>query len=292
MNVGELLKEYRLRLGITQKKMATNILSPSYYSKVERNEHKISAEDLFEILAQYSINFSEFVEKIAQNELNHSYTYEQIGNKLASCYYQRELEELHRMSIEIQANEQLSPFERQLLLATNEVILYTITKEENYLTSVNIDFLKNKFFEAENWHSFKLSLYTNAMGVYNIHSNHAIISSLLSKEITDYPIKDQPTILYILVNFINQCLYNDSLLLAKHYNLMILNTPAMTDNVLQKIMARYYNYLFELIEEPSQANEKKALDFISVFKEINFGLYDTTLEILEDVKKIYLSNNE
>lgn len=125
------------------------------------------------------------------------------------------------------------------------------------------------------------------MGIYDIDSNHAIISSLLSKKIEEQPAKHQSTILYILINFISDCLLNDSLLLAKHYNQLIINTPVNYDNVLQNILAQYYEYLFTFIDDPSIENQENALDFIKVFKEINFGVYEQAVDLLENIKELY-----
>lgn len=41
MTIGELLKQTRQSLGLTQTEMAAGIVSTSYYSKVERNIHQL-----------------------------------------------------------------------------------------------------------------------------------------------------------------------------------------------------------------------------------------------------------
>ena len=46
MTIGEALKKERKDLGLTQTEMAGNILTKSYYSKVERGQHEIKAIDL------------------------------------------------------------------------------------------------------------------------------------------------------------------------------------------------------------------------------------------------------
>lgn len=287
MNIGKTLQKYRLQLGITQKEMAEGILSPSYYSKVERNEHKISAEDLFAILIKHSIDFSEFSKSLHQTTSDDSQIFQDLDSEQTIYFYERNFEALKKMPEKIQNIETLSSFNRQLLLAMNELSLYGVTQEAHYLTEENTAFMKNQFFEAENWDSFKLSLYTNIMGIYEFDSNHAIISSLLSKKIEEQPAKHQSTILYILINFISDCLLNDSLLLAKHYNQLVIKTPVNYDNALQKILAQYYEYLFTFIEESNQENEEKALDFIKVFQEINFGVYEQAVDLLENLKELY-----
>lgn len=288
MNIGERLQKYRRQLGITQKEMAEDILSPSYYSKVERNEHKISAEDLFAILEKNSIDFSEFTRGLSQTSSDASLSFQDLDSEQTVYFYERNLAAIRKMPAKILESELLSTFNRKLLLALNDVLLYTLTEEEHYLTEENTNFLKNQFFEAENWNEFKLTLYTNIMQIYDIHANHAIISSLLNKKIEEFPAKQQPTILYILINFISDCLLNDSLLLAKHYNQLIIKTPVSYDNVLQKILAQYYEYLFYFIDNPSIENQEKALDAIKILKKINFGVYDQGVELLANIKEIYL----
>jgi DNA-binding XRE family transcriptional regulator len=42
MNIGEALKETRKRLHLSQTEMAGNVLTKSYYSKIERGIHEIN----------------------------------------------------------------------------------------------------------------------------------------------------------------------------------------------------------------------------------------------------------
>ena len=70
MTIGELLKKYRLNMGLTLSEMAADIVSTSYYSKVEKNQHRISAEDLFEILRAHSISLGNFLNQLTQDKDN------------------------------------------------------------------------------------------------------------------------------------------------------------------------------------------------------------------------------
>ena len=50
MTIGEALLNLRKQLGLTQTEMAANVVSTSFYSKVERNIHDIGTNDLLQIL--------------------------------------------------------------------------------------------------------------------------------------------------------------------------------------------------------------------------------------------------
>lgn len=63
MTIGKLLKQYRIEKGLTQKQFAGNTISTSYYSKVEKNEHRITAEDLILLLRSNGISLWSFFKK-------------------------------------------------------------------------------------------------------------------------------------------------------------------------------------------------------------------------------------
>lgn len=50
MKISELLRHYRLQQAKTQKEWAGNVVSPSYYSRAEKDIYRITAEDLVELL--------------------------------------------------------------------------------------------------------------------------------------------------------------------------------------------------------------------------------------------------
>lgn len=64
MTIGELLKDYRIKQGKTQREFIAGIVSQSYYSKVEKEIHRITADDLLEILNHNGIPVKEFFEKL------------------------------------------------------------------------------------------------------------------------------------------------------------------------------------------------------------------------------------
>lgn len=63
MNIGEVLKEERKRLNLSQSQMAGDILTKSFYSKVERGLFSIRADDLLQILDLHNIDYSAFLRR-------------------------------------------------------------------------------------------------------------------------------------------------------------------------------------------------------------------------------------
>lgn len=67
MTIGDLLKQYRINQNKTLQEFAGNIIDRSYYGKVERNVHQISAENLINLLRYNQIDTTEFIETLDQN---------------------------------------------------------------------------------------------------------------------------------------------------------------------------------------------------------------------------------
>lgn len=64
MKVEKVLRNYRIGLGLTQKEMAADIISPSFYSRVESGKSKITVDDLLNILKLHKINISDFFNQL------------------------------------------------------------------------------------------------------------------------------------------------------------------------------------------------------------------------------------
>lgn len=86
MTIGDLLKQYRINQNKTLQEFAGNIIDRSYYGKVERNVHQISAENLINLLRYNQIDATEFIETLDQNYQSQI----QIQRKIMEKYQVRE----------------------------------------------------------------------------------------------------------------------------------------------------------------------------------------------------------
>ena len=73
--------------GLTQKQFADDIVSTSYYSKVEKNEHRITAEDLIALLEHNNISLWSFFKKLALNADFEHYQHLSIEEEAIDAYY-------------------------------------------------------------------------------------------------------------------------------------------------------------------------------------------------------------
>lgn len=89
MQIGKELKKLRLELGLSQTEMVGDILTKSYYSKIERGLHEINAKDLIEILKRNRVNISDFFQGIESKGKSKKYL-EQLRNS----YYEQNLSKI------------------------------------------------------------------------------------------------------------------------------------------------------------------------------------------------------
>lgn len=208
MEIGELLKKYRLNMGLTLSKMSTNIISTSYYSKVEKGQHRISAEDLFQILNVHSIPLETFI-----NDLKEENTLSIIQQKILSFYYDRNIEAISGI---LERLEEPNNEDEQMTIALAISCLYNLN--DKFIISDNsINMIKEKIFSLANWNYFRLSLYTNFISFYDIDTNHLIIHSILSKDKSKYRKEEQLAIVAILLNFVDELIEKEESTYAIYY---------------------------------------------------------------------------
>lgn len=120
MEIGKLLKQYRTRANSTQKEWVGNIISPSFYSKVEQGANHIVTNDLLDLLDYNNILPEQFLNELRPKR-QLEYEFEQELRKLMiNAYYQSSTKDLERLK---QLIEQGSlPNKNNLLLTINGVI--------------------------------------------------------------------------------------------------------------------------------------------------------------------------
>lgn len=115
MTIGEALLNLRKQLGLTQTEMAANVVSTSFYSKVERNIHDIGTNDLLQILNKHQINATFFFENLNDKE-NIS---EDIMNRISVAFEQKSRDKLLKIKQEVDSlpnNRQTEYYKLQLQL--------------------------------------------------------------------------------------------------------------------------------------------------------------------------------
>ena len=168
MTTGELLKDYRISQCKTQKQWAGDVISASFYAKVEKNLSRISADDLIELLHFNQIPLIDFFSKLRpKDKLVHQQKWE-INRMANEAYYWNSEKELQQIR-EVVAESKLPNKNDELLLINSYIAV--ISKEPEKLDKKVIDEMKEKVFNISNFDEEGLITYCNFMIFFSLDTN-------------------------------------------------------------------------------------------------------------------------
>ena len=243
MEIGQALYTYRKKLGLTQGAMAAGIITVSYYSKVEKGSHRISAENLFAILASHSIDIQEFMDLISPDLDQSQYSFKEFDQRITDAYFNNQLDVLIELAVSLQLAKGLPANLKQVLEAKLILCQYLLTDKPEELKETSKIFIKDKIFSTSDWDDLSLALFANSLVLYDLESNHWIINNILSKKLRRFTKKQRNIILTVLINFIGVCIYHSEYNLANYYIRQAQKEAARTDNFFQKLVLEFYRLL-------------------------------------------------
>ena len=243
MEIGQALYTYRKKLGLTQGAMAAGIITVSYYSKVEKGSHRISAENLFAILASHSIDIQEFMDLMSPDLDQSQYSFKDFDQRITDAYFNNQLDVLIELAVSLQLAKGLPANLKQVLEAKLILCQYLLTDKLEELKETSKIFIKDKIFSTSDWDDLSLALFANSLVLYDLESNHWIINNILSKKLRRFTKKQRNIILTVLINFIGVCIYHSEYNLANYYIRQAQKEAARTDNFFQKLVLEFYRLL-------------------------------------------------
>ena len=279
MEIGQALYTYRKKLGLTQGAMAAGIITVSYYSKVEKGSHRISAENLFAILAFHSIDIQEFMTLISPDLDQSQYSFKDFDQRITDAYFNNHLDVLIELAVTLPLAKGLPANLKQVLEAKLILCQYLLTDKPEELKETSKIFIMDKIFSTSDWDDLSLALFANSLVLYDLESNHWIINNILSKKLRRFTKKQRNIILTVLINFIGVCIYHSEYNLANYYIRQAQKEAARTDNFFQKLVLEFYRLLLS-----SQNMETSSLedDMVSILHALSLAGLDSYAQRLKD----------
>lgn len=199
MTIGELLKEERMEKGLTQKQFADGIVSTSYYSKVEKDEHRITAEDLIAVLEHNNIPLWSFFKELSlKGNFQHEYKIN-LEAEVMDAYYHSDSKRLEKIIQDL--NNSNEPDKKDDLLIV-EGWLESL-KEDDEEPNIEVrEALKDRVFNIPNLNKEKLTLFCNFMDFYDLDSNIAIAKNAINKFIGSNETEIQEVLLAMIANLL------------------------------------------------------------------------------------------
>ncbi|MBI0111050.1 hypothetical protein [Lactobacillus sp. W8093] len=183
--------------------MDCDVISPSFYSKVEKDLTRISAADLIELLRQNHVEIAAFFKQLDYQAESEDNLKKKINAQMTDAYYNFDIKRLKEIKQAIAGSGLAS--KNELMLSVNS-ILAIIDGNKEKLSAAEIQQLKNKFFNEENFDWKTIKIFLNCMVFYDFASD-MIITNKIFQQFKDSDNDDiQFIVLGILINMISMCL--------------------------------------------------------------------------------------
>ncbi|KRL88701.1 helix-turn-helix domain-containing protein [Lactobacillus kalixensis] len=203
MTIGELLKEYRISKGKNQKEFTDKgiIMSQSYYSKVEKNAHRITADGLIELLHYNNIPLWEFFSRLNSNDDLRHQQIKDFNRIMSEAYYENNIDKVKKLKPLVKESSLLEKEKQEQLLLIDAWI--EIMKDPTEEPDVELrDKIKEKIFSIPNFNENKVTLFCNFMYFYDLESNKIIAKKIIDQYINTTNTKMQISLLAIIVNIL------------------------------------------------------------------------------------------
>lgn len=205
MTIGELLKDYRIQQRKTQRQWVNDVVSPSFYAKVEKNLSSISADNLIELLHANKISLTDFFDKLNhQAKTVHDENLE-IDRMVNEAYYQNSVHDLQQIRNFVAESDFPNKEDKLDII---DIFIAIINKNLSSIDRGIIDRLKERTFDVSHFNSDSLRLYCNLMSFYNLDSNLLISKRVIRQFIGSSSIDIQKLVLSIIINMMILCIRN------------------------------------------------------------------------------------
>lgn len=280
MNIGTLLKKYRIRQNKSMKEWVGNVMTPSQYSKVERGTSQITTERLLELLDRNGIVASEFFSNNEAGENNYNLE-QQLRYRLVNAYYHNSEAEINQVKYMIEKSK-LPDDTKQNLSMIVKVCLADVNNDFDSLNSTEKAQIKKEIFEDEDLDKHDIELYCNTMGFYDLDDNIFMVNRIFDKFGTNTDVEIQEIILSILFNLLTICIeenrYDDALPFVR----MAEKLPVHYQNLCQHLVLNLDICMIKYYYDPKSdyLNECECL--------IKAVAYSGLVEYSDELEKFYL----
>lgn len=275
MEIGELLKVYRLKQGKSQRTFVGQILNQSYYSKVEKGSNQISVKNLIDLLHYNGISVQAFLNKFDQESSDSHYQIKEIENMIVEAYYTNDIEKMRYVKILINES-QLDKLEQenQLLMVDGFLALMDPALNNKKLIST----IKNKIFDIPSFTQDKLMLYCDFMRFYSLADNKIITKNILKRHQDATNTDIQELILAIVCNILIFSIENNNFEDISYFSSSIKNINTTPKLLFYKMDIAFFGNVIGMKIKSNTANLEKCQNIITSLQGAGMVEYSKELQ--------------
>ena len=271
--IGSKLKKLRHDLGLTQKEMAADVISVSFYSKVERGFHDIGAEELIQILEKHGVSFQEFFSETENGNSNDN-KINYLRNQLVKAANEDNDVEIVNITDQLMQIEPQTSLTESLILQA-KVISNTHNDDSlKKLTRAEKKEIKQILFQKDiddNGY-LRIVLLSNIMELYTIDEATFLVKSIIRRyqNVSNIEKKVLVALSVLVIKYIDLCIQDNKSSLWREPLNLLQQLPNTIELAFTKMLGKYY-------EDVINDNQEEADQIKKVL--INSG-YEVTVDRL------------
>ena len=257
--IGKKLKSLRQELGLTQTEMAADVISVSFYSKVERGLNDIGVNDFLDILQEHNVDpkdfFNDFKSKKANKEKLVS-----LVNRFVTVSTEDNESEIKNIIKSFEKIKPQTPFIKFIILLARLIAETHNETAMKKLTNKQRNTIKNIIFR-ESYNDdeyYRILLIANLIQVYNVDEATFFVKSILRRyhDITKVDKKTEIALSVLLINYVDWCFKKKEFKLCKESLDYIKQLPDDIELAFPKILGLYFDELIHGNKEKAEVVKK------------------------------------
>ncbi|MFT8363039.1 MAG: helix-turn-helix domain-containing protein [Sporolactobacillus sp.] len=285
MTIGELLKQKRRELHLTQQQMCAGVLTVSFYSKVENNKHRISAEDLSEILYRQGLSETEFFDAYRASS-DQGRRYRELSYRIGNAFYRGDRQELRTLMEELD-HTALPTIEMRKIKLQMKFIAAALNEDYTIITDTDKRELKQSFFLQEDWSNGALALLANCMALYPLADIRPFIQSAfrLAGRHRSADRERDAIIMAIALNTCEMAIKEQSDADCAQALAVVAAYSSVPQSAFYKLMAAYYRALLDYRRSPGSETRQTIQSIIAALNAGGFTYFADNLSTFFDASK-------
>lgn len=268
--IGETLKIIRESRGISQRDFSKNVVSPSFYSKVEAGTSQISASLLFALLEDRNVTIKEFyyIKKRYKNEQQTT-----ILQQTRMAFHKADLPALETL------------YQNVLIEQLDENYLFVIKNLKHYIRDepfdqVDLRALKKYLLEIPGWGHYEFQLFSLCSYLFDADTLTLLASNVV-RTIDRYAALSnyEQDLLTILINLARALLKESRASAASHYLQLAKNYQKNPLLIYEQLLIDFFEQVIQL-KTGATTNSSRAIYIIDMFMTLHLNQTAQKLEVI------------
>lgn len=276
-NIGEMIKEIRQAKGLRSKYVYNGIMSRSMYYKFENGSSDVTLQHFLSIADRLNVSFNELE---SLTEYHDGYT--ENLHHLMTLHYNGRIDEMESFAKTLGSLSERTGylFYQHLHHLANLLLAYSTGRS---FSNYDIKVIKDYLFNSENWYYYEISLFTNALFIFDLDVIDVLYKRSASALTSGFKSDHDPFVL--VANILSLQFQRNDINGISKYIKIIQKLPDSKDIIFSRFLKDFYTDLYLYLATGKQEDEANVELHLLYLEKIGLNAMATSHRALFDVVK-------